>query len=167
MTPAQTLLWLSLASPAPEIHGVPGVAISYQPVVDYWADVNLVPRFLARALVREESGNRPRAQSYEWKEGRHKIWYRTDKVLAQGLTQISVQYQDVHVRAAGMSVKAFRWWNPGDSCRVGFHLLRWLLDRYHGDQLLAIASYNCGYPRLESALPLPLETVKHLRKVFG
>jgi soluble lytic murein transglycosylase-like protein len=166
MTPTATLLFLSLASPAPEIHGVPGLAISYQPIVDYWADVNLVPRFLARALVREESGNRPRAQSREWKKDRHGVW-KPGKVLARGLTQISVQYQDVHVKAAGMSPKAFRWWNPGDSCRVGFHLLRWLLDRYHGDQLLAIASYNCGFPRLESALPLPLETVKHLRRVFG
>jgi len=166
MTPAQTLLWLALASPAPEIHGVPGLSISYQPVVDYWADQNLVPRFFARALVREESGNRPGSKSREWKKDRHGVWY-PGKVLARGLTQISVQYQDVHVRAAGMSVKAFRWWNPGDSCRVGFHLLRWLLDRYHGDQLLAIAAFNCGYPRLESALPLPLETVKHLGKVFG
>jgi soluble lytic murein transglycosylase-like protein len=164
MTPATLSLWLLLSSPLPPQHYIPGNPWSYQQTVEWYADANLVPRWLARKTAEVESGYVPTARSKEWKQDRHGVW-RPGKVLARGLFQISVQYQSVHVRAAGMT--RFDWRNPSDSSRVGLRLLRWLLDRYGGDKMLAVASYNCGYPRLESALPLPLETVKHLRKVFG
>jgi soluble lytic murein transglycosylase-like protein len=155
-------LFLALSTP-PAYYPVQSWPGSLEPIVSHWADVYGVPRFLARKVAEVESGWNPRARSREWKLV-HAVW-KPGKVLARGLFQISVQYQSVHVRAAGMT--RFDWRNPSDSSRVGLRLLRWLLDRYGGDKMLAVASYNCGYPRLESALPLPLETVKHLRKVFG
>lgn len=164
MTASAMALWLAL-TPAPDYHGVPGVAISYHPIVDYWADINLVPRFLARKVAEVESGYKPRAQSREWRKvGKH---WRPGKVLARGLFQIAIKYQDHHVRNAGMRPSAFRWDSPSDSARVGLNVLKRLLERYDGDQLLAVAAFNAGWARVESSRALPRETIEHIYKVFG
>jgi len=162
MTPA-AILFLALLSPLPPQHYVPGNPWSYQQTVEWYADANLVPRWLARKTAEVESGYVPTARSKQWKQDRKGIW-RPGKVLARGLFQISVQYQSTHVRAAGM--KHFDWTNPAHSSRVGLALMRWLLNRYHGDWMLAVASYNAGVGRIESVRPLPRETILYLKKVF-
>ncbi len=35
--------------------------------------------------------------------------------------------------------------SPDDNVRVGCYYLRFLLDKYEGDEVLALASYNAGY----------------------
>jgi len=180
------ILFLALST-QPHAYPVPYVAQSFHSTVDFWADYYLVPRFLARKVAEVESSYDPAAKSRRWvKEG--KRWV-PKQVLARGLFQISVEYQAVHVRSAKASQPpvrivpagtgdyeswhfvtvpyVFHWDNPSDSARVGLRLLRWLLDRYDGDQMLSVAAYNMGYPALESSRALPLETIKHLRKVFG
>jgi soluble lytic murein transglycosylase-like protein len=173
MTPAQTLLFLTLASPAPEIHGIPGLAISYQPVVDYWADVNLVPRFLARKLVKRESQWDNEAQSYEWKQKRNGTWYRTEKVIAQGLCQITANEDDRRelVEKAGMNPDKFDWRNPGHSARVGMAFLGRLLVRFNGELRPSVAGYNAGMYGAsqwwEGRWSLPVETRKYLKEILG
>ncbi len=161
MTPALAL-FLALSGPVPDWYGVPGVAQSYEPMVHYWADTYLIRRSLARSLLRQESQFRPRATGNEWVEVKG-AWKR-GKVLSRGMAMISVQYQDVHVRAAGMSPKAFRWWNAGDSVRVGFCFLGGVIAKY-GD-VVAVAMYNAGEARIKSALPIPRETIGYLKAVL-
>lgn len=154
MTPAQIALWITLATPAPDFHAVPGIAISYTPIVHYWADTFLVPRWLARATMREESTNDHRARSR-----------RDGVILARGLFQISVQYQADHVAKAGL--RSFDWRNPSDSARVGLAYIARLRDHYDGDLLLTMAGYNAGPGRMRSALPVPRDTLIYLRRIFG
>lgn len=164
MTHAALAPWLAM-TPVPHYYGVPGLAVSYHPIVDHWADVNLVPRFLARKVAEVESGYDPKARSKEWRKvGR--VW-KPGKVLARGLFQIAVKYQNHHARNAGMVPSSFRWDDTSDSSRVGLHVLKCLLERYDGDQLLAVAAFNAGYARIESSKPIPRETVMHIEKVFG
>lgn len=162
MTTAQIALWLTLAAPAPDFHAVPGVAISYAPIVHYWADTFLVPRWLGRSAMREESTNDHRARSRR-EVIEHGV--KVVKVIARGLFQVSVQYQDEHVAKAGL--ESFNWRNPSDSARVGLAYIARLRAQYDGDLLLTMAGYNAGPGRMRSALPVPLDTLIYLRRIFG
>ena len=51
MTAASLALWAILAGPVPDYYGVPGVQQSYEPMIHYWADRNLIPRNLARKVA--------------------------------------------------------------------------------------------------------------------
>lgn len=134
---------------------VPGVAISYQATIDYWADVYLVPRDLARATPRHESSYRHLAVS------RGKSGVR----IAGGLFQINFSHARAHAASAG--VRNFNWRNPNHSARVGIAYMSRLMIMYHRDRMLTVAAYNCGPGRLASAKPLPAETIRHLKKFFG
>ncbi len=183
MTPAQLALWLALAAPAPDAYFVPGVAMSYQSTLDYWSDVALVPHWLASRVAGAESDFYPAARSTKWvrvtKKDRKRwdvepgqLWRR--QVLAEGLMQISVEHRAEHVRNAGMRINGwlddpnvYQWDDAAKSIRVGVLLLGRLIARYHGDLRLAVAAYNCGPGRLESARALPSDTVEYLRRIFG
>jgi len=93
--------------------------------------------------------------------------YRTEAVSSEGsrgLFQISAKWQAELAWFAG--VKHFRWWSADDSAHVGLAYLARLHRRY-GDWVLAVAAYNCGPGRLESARALPNETIEYLRRIFG
>ena len=57
--------------------------------------------------------------------------------------------------------------NPADNVAAGTRYLRYLLDRFAGDQRLALAAYNAGEGTIErfgGVPPFP-ETVNYLQRV--
>jgi len=153
-------VFLLLAAPI-HAYPVPGVSMSFEPIIYHYADVYLVPRWWAMATAREESDFYPRAQSKKRvKMGRH--W--TTVPSSRGLFQINKDHQAEHARNAG--VKNFHWWNPHQSARVGIALMAKLRKRYHGDLMLASASYNAGSGRIEGPREIPGETIGYLGRIF-
>ena len=70
--------------------------------------------------------------------------------------------------------------NPRESIRVGAYYLAYLINRYEGDERVAVAAYNAGHGRVDSwlsdkavspdgktlsAIPYP-ETEKYVKKVM-
>src|SRR5438105_8713425 len=104
---------------------------------------NLPPEFLA-AVVEAESDFRPRLVSNK---------------NAQGLMQL--------VPETGRLLGCDNPFNPADNVAAGTRYLRYLLDRFAGDQRLALAAYNAGEGTIErfgGVPPFP-ETVNYLQRV--
>lgn len=158
-------LFLALSSP-PDYHGVPGVAMSYEPIVSYWADVYLVPRSLAMRVMVVESRANPLATGNEWVK-RGKRWVR-GKVLAEGAFMVSVRHRAEHVARARL--RRFDPWNVSDSARVGLAFLGYLLA-YFPDRRAAVAGYNAGRERAArwyyDGEALPAETREYVKKILG
>lgn len=173
MTAAQLALWLTLAAPAPDFYGVPKLEVSYAPIVDYWADVNLVARPLAHAVIHEESKFNPNAKAREWKQDKHGIWHPTEKVISEGFAMITKDPEDRAdlVSKAGMTISEFNPWNSSDSLRVGMAFMGRLLHRFGYQLRPAVAGYNCGMfgaaEWWEGRRRLPSETREYLRRVIG
>lgn len=173
MTATALTIWLAF-TPAPDYHGVQSWPASYHPIVNYHADANLVPRFVAQSLIREESRFNPEAQSYKWEYredlGRN---VKTDKVLACGIAQVSANraHESDHVRKAGMRLADYDWRDPGDSLRVGMAYLGRLLVKFRGELRPSVAGYNCGAYRASEwwsgRRALPVETSRYVAKVLG
>jgi len=91
------------------------------------------------------------------------------KIIARGLMQISLQYQDELVRRyLGWHPSNFDWRNPVHSAKLGCSYLSALIKRY--GTWGGVASYNCGpgrYQELWNGRMLPEETVDYLKKVLG
>lgn len=109
----------------------------------------------------------------EWAQSRRevvvngkKVW----KVIARGLMQISVEYQDALVRKyLGWHPSHFNWRNPIHSARLGCAYLRYLIDR--SGTWGGVCSYNCGPGRFDELVKygrrLPAETEGYYKKVLG
>lgn len=156
--------WLHLvailhAPPLPMQHS--GVYFQ-RPVVDFWADRLLLPRWYAMKLTQVESSFRIRLETKAWVGKRH---HQHRIVLSHGLLQTNPRYEAEFAAAVGLA--HFDWRQPDQSARVGLGRLAWLVRYFHGDLMLAAASYNAGIRRIESVRPLPDETMTYLRRIVG
>ncbi len=170
MTPFIALLMI--LNPPPHVVNHAG-QYYMAPVINYWADCYLVPRWWAMATAREESSFRPllvtskkvlnTAESRHLPDYDEYALYRREPV-SLGLFQTNVRYQDEHARNAG--VKHFNPFDAAQSAHVGIAFLATLKDYYHGDLMLSSAAYNAGIGRINSVKPIPDETLIYLGRIF-
>ena len=134
------------ASVAPRA-GAQGRSRSIDALIEDYASRYRVRVSLVRALIEAESAFNPRALSSKG---------------AMGLMQLmpaTAEYLGV--------ADAF---DPSENLRGGVAYLRHLLDRYHGDERLALAAYNAGPSAVdrygETTPPFP-ETLNHAARTIG
>ena len=117
----------------------------FEPLVQEHAARHALRPDLVRAVIQVESGFNPRARSPKG---------------AMGLMQLMpATAQDLGVRDA---------YDPDENIRGGATYLRRLLDRYDGDEELALAAYNAGplaVDRHGRAVPPYRETREYVKKV--
>lgn len=117
----------------------------FEPLVQEYAARHGLRPGLVRAVIQVESGFDPGATSPKG---------------AMGLMQL----MPATARALGVR----RPYDPTDNIRGGTAYLRQLLDRYDGDEVLALAAYNAGsgtVDRYGGRVPPYLETREYVRKV--
>ncbi len=107
---------------------------------------------------------------------------RPSSAGAQGLMQIlpSTAYYLAHL-SGGISFTASDLAEPGVNVAYGSYYLRYLLDHYGGDEMLAVAAYNAGMTNVDEwvahahaegtqlsaeAIPFP-ETREYVRRVLS
>lgn len=168
MTPFLTLLLL--LNPPPHVTNHAG-QYYMAPVINYWSDMYLVQRWWAMATIENESSFRPKLVTYKVVLNTNPRVPNFDKYalyrkipISRGLTQQNIEYEAEHAELAG--VKNFDWTNPEQSAHVGIALLSRNLAYRHGDKVLASADYNAGAARINSASPIPEETLVYLVRIF-
>lgn len=117
----------------------------YEPMVQEHARMQGLRADLVRAVIQVESGFNPRARSPKG---------------AMGLMQLMpTTARDLGVRNA---------YDPGENIRGGTMYLRQLLDRYDGNEELALAAYNAGSGAVDRhgrQVPPFQETQEYVKKV--
>ncbi len=105
-----------------------------------------VDSLLIKSVIKQESGNKPYVQS---------------KAGAKGLMQL----MDTTAREMGVD----NVYSPQDNVMGGTKYLKYLLDRYEGDEKLALAAYNAGPSRVDkyNGVPPFPETQKYVANVMA
>jgi soluble lytic murein transglycosylase-like protein len=120
-------------------------AAGYEPLVREHAANNALRPELVRAVIQVESGFNPRATSPKG---------------AMGLMQL--------MPATARELGVRNPYDPADNIRGGTKYLRQLLDKYRGNEELALAAYNAGSGAVDKygeRVPPYRETVDYVRKV--
>jgi soluble lytic murein transglycosylase-like protein len=120
---------------------------SFDDLIDEHASRNGVRRDLVRAVIQVESAFNPRALSNKG---------------AMGLMQL--------MPATARQFGVHNAFDPGENVRGGVAYLRQLLDRYDGDERLALAAYNAGpgaVDRHGHTVPPYRETRNYVSRVNG
>lgn len=123
----------------------PDKSRSYDTLIDEHAERQGVRKDLVRAVIQVESGFNPRAVSNKGAIGLMQLMPATAR-------QLGVQNP----------------FDPGENVRGGVAYLRQLLDRYDGDERLALAAYNAGpgaVDRNGQTVPPYTETRNYVSKV--
>ena len=122
-------------------------ATTYDRLIEEHATTYSVPPHLVRAVVQVESGFNPRAVSAKG---------------AMGLMQL--------MPATAIEMGVRNPFDPDENIRGGVAYLRQLLNRYAGDQKLALAAYNAGpeaVRRYGDRVPPFRETRDYVSRVDG
>ena len=120
-------------------------ANAYDAIIAKHADTYQVPPELVRAVIQVESGFNPRAVSTKG---------------AMGLMQL--------MPATAIEMGVSKPFDPDQNIRGGVAYLRLLLNRYPGNQQLALAAYNAGpeaVSRFGDKVPPYRETRKYVAQV--
>ncbi len=125
----------------------PAKSRSFDDLIDEHASRQGVRKDLVKAVIQVESGFNPRAVSNKG---------------AVGLMQL--------MPATARQLGVANPFDPSENVRGGVAYLRQLLDRYNGDERLALAAYNAGPGAVDShgqTVPPYRETRDYVSKVKG
>jgi soluble lytic murein transglycosylase-like protein len=117
----------------------------FEPLIREHSRRNDLRPELVRAVIQVESGFNPRARSPKG---------------AMGLMQL--------MPATARELRVSDPYDPADNIRGGTIYLRQLLDKYHGNEELALAAYNAGSGAVDRhgrAVPPYRETREYVKKV--
>lgn len=120
---------------------------AYEDLIVGHATLNSVRPDLVRAVIQVESGFNPRAVSHKGAMGLMQLMPATARML--------------QVRNA---------FDPEENIRGGVAYLRQLLDRYNGNEELALAAYNAGPQAVDKygqTIPPYQETRSYVSKISG
>jgi soluble lytic murein transglycosylase-like protein len=168
MTPS-ALLFLTLLTPLPPQHYVPGNPWSYQQTVEWYADANLVPRDLAMDLLRVESTNGLYLEAWREVPDPKRPKRKIRKLIAEGHFMVAKKYEAYHVANAGMRLEDYDPKNVQHSAQVGLAYMGSLLEMYHYDRRKSVAGYNAGpeaVKRWMQGFALPADTRWYLKEIF-
>ena len=118
---------------------------AYEPLIQEHAQRHSLRPELVRAVIQVESGFNPRALSPKG---------------AMGLMQL--------MPGTARDLGVLDAYDPEDNIRGGTRYLRLLLDKYDGDERLALAAYNAGPGAVDKygrQVPPYRETMKYVQKV--
>jgi len=120
--------------------------IKFYDVIELAAKTYDVHPALVTAVIHAESNFNPRARSY---------------ANAKGLMQINPPTQRY--------LKLRNAYDPKQNIDAGTRYLRYLLDRFDGDVIMALAAYNAGPGAVKryAGVPPYRETRKYVKKVMG
>ncbi|MDR1314811.1 MAG: transglycosylase SLT domain-containing protein, partial [Deltaproteobacteria bacterium] len=122
--------------------------MAYEDIIAEASKTYGVPEAMIAKIIQVESGGNPKA------------------VSSAGATGI-MQLMEATADEMGVTDRE----DPKQNIMGGTKYFRQLLDKYHGDEQLAAMAYNAGPGRVDNFLsggePLPLETVKYARALFG
>jgi len=102
------------------------------PLIENAAKANNLPVSMVRAVIEQESAYRPCAVSHKG---------------AQGLMQLMPDTAD--------ELKVKDVFDPQENISAGARYLRQLLDKYKGENKLALAAYNAGMGAVDAANGIP------------
>lgn len=122
-----------------------GLRDSFDPIIREHAERNALRPDLVRAVIQVESGFNPRARSPKG---------------AMGLMQL--------MPATAQELGCDDPYDPAQNIRAGSVYLRRLIDRYEGNEELALAAYNAGssaVDRYGKVVPPYRETREYVKKV--
>jgi len=128
----------------------------YDELINKYALANHLDPCLVAAVICQESGFRPQVVSYAGAKGLMQIIPGTWNFLRQ----------KGHIPSDDTPNKAF---HPEANIRAGTKYLKLLVDRYQGNLLLALASYNAGPGNIDKYQGIPPfeETRIYVKRVVG
>ena len=164
------LVALQAAAPTPTVRRSvneppPQLMANLKALLDASREFGVDPNFAfsvawAESELKEHAKGRHRNEDGTW-----------GPVLARGLMQISVEYQDTHVLKylPAMHPANCQWWNPVHSARLGCAILADFTPRY--GKWGALACYNAGEGRYKQLMKygrrLPKDTIDYQARVLG
>lgn len=132
-----------------EVDGTP-----YDALINKYAQANQLDPCLVAAVIQQESGFRPSVVSH------------TD---AKGLMQIIPGTWNFLVKKGYLEESHQKAFDPETNVKAGTKYLKLLSDRYQGNLVLALASYNAGPGTVDKYKGVPpfIETRNYIKKIIG